>query len=56
VDDKERLQAAGNLAAAFQETSDLLMGSVATLVREGWSEEHARAIVVATYVSHLVKS
>lgn len=44
------LDLAGQLAEEMRRTSDLLKGAVTTLVAEGWSEEHAQAIVVATYV------
>lgn len=49
------LAAAGALTAAFRQMSDLLTGAVTTLVTEGWTEEQARAIVVATYVLNAMR-
>ncbi len=41
---------AESLNNAMREMSDVLTGLVNTLVREGWTEPQARALVVATYL------
>lgn len=38
------------LNAAIRQLSDLLLGAVRTLVGEGWTEDQARALVLATYL------
>jgi hypothetical protein len=35
----------------FRQVSEMLKGATAELVREGWTEEQAREIVVATFVN-----
>jgi hypothetical protein len=45
------LDAAGQLAEAMRQMSDLLKGAVTTLVNEGWTEDQARTIVVATFAN-----
>lgn len=38
------------LNTAVREMSDLLKGAVAVLVEEGWTDEQARALVLATFL------
>lgn len=44
------LEAAGKMAEAITGISDLLKGAVATLVREGWTEQQAREIAVTSFI------
>ena len=37
---------------AFRQMSETLNGAVRTLITEGWSEEHARDLVVAAFVAN----
>ncbi len=45
----ERLELAGVLTEEMRQISDLLKGAVSTLVAEGWSDAHARRIVVHVF-------
>ena len=53
IDPNDQLAAAEQLNDAMRGVSDLLNGAVSTLKAEGWSEEQARSLIVAQYLSAL---
>lgn len=48
----ERLNTADKMFEAFREMSEMLNGAVRTLMGEGWTEQQARDLVVATFVQN----
>lgn len=45
------LQMAAEVNSAVRSMSDVMNGAVSTLIGEGWTEEQARELVVAVFVS-----
>ena len=54
-DTDDQMAAAEALNEAMRGMSDLLNGAVSTLVAEGWTDEQARQIVVATYLANAIR-